>query len=323
MTTVTITNTFSAGNIISSSQMNANFTDVVNGFASSLGVNGAESMTGPIKHSDGSAASPSLSFSSDTNTGLFWKSADKIGISAGGSEVGYFGATAFEWLQTIELGHATDTTLARVSAGVVSIEGSNILLASNIGSTVQAYDAELAALAGLTSAADKLPYFTGSGTAAVTAFTSFARTLVDDTDAAAAQGTLGLTIATQAEMETATATNRTVSPGRQHFHPGHPKAGGFFDGTGTPAFAAGDYGMGAITDVATGRYTLNFDTAFSSTNFWISLATEFDIAGNGQLIGEQSTVARTESTIQIVTQSVSNSDNDLDKNNFAAWGDYA
>lgn len=99
---------------------------------------------------------------------------------------------------------ATASLLGRNTAGtgapeVLSASTVRTLLALVPGTDVQAYDAELAALAGLTSAADKFPYFTGSGTASLLTIVSAIRTILASADASTFRSNAGLAIGTNVQ----------------------------------------------------------------------------------------------------------------------------
>lgn len=155
--------------------------------------------------------------------------ADTADINAGTIDNTVIGATTpaagtFTNL-TVSTGSTIDFTGATVSNGgtftTVTISGGNISgivdldipdggtgastasaarnnLGVAIGSDVQAYDAGLQSISGLTTTANQMIYTTSSDTYATASLTSAGRALLDDADASAQRTTLGLgTIATQ------------------------------------------------------------------------------------------------------------------------------
>jgi hypothetical protein len=98
------------------------------------------------------------------------------------------------WTQ-VDLTAAVTGILPVANGGTASANAAaaRTALGLAIGTDVQAYNALLAALATLApTVADTMVYTTGVNTVTTAALTAFARTLLDDADAAAARATLGV-----------------------------------------------------------------------------------------------------------------------------------
>lgn len=103
-------------------------------------------------------------------------------------------ADTLEYFTGVDVAASTPLTpLARTLLDDTTQAAMQATLALVPGTTVQVHDATTTALAGVTTGADKLPFFTGVDTASTTTLTAFMRSLLDDPDAATARTTLGVT----------------------------------------------------------------------------------------------------------------------------------
>lgn len=170
----------------------------------------------------------------------------------------------------------TDTIYRRSGAATwsaVTIGG----LLSFSGGTLNVGDAELVALAGLTSAADKCAYFTGSGTAALTDCPSFGRSLMNAASASAARTTLGLVIGTDVQAQDAelAALAGLTSANNKCF---------YWTGTGTAAtFDCSSFGRGLVN--ASGAAAARASSQLNVDSFTGHGDSDYSIVATDRVVG--------------------------------------
>lgn len=307
--TMSIVNTFVAGNTITAAGHNQNNTDIANEITNSLALDGQSVMTGQLKAANGTVAAPSITFGSDLDTGFYRAAANAVSLSLGGADVVTFATATASFANTAVFssvrvaGGFTDTlTVTNAAASFTGLEaistdagasgpiirvyhnsaspaasdviGSFDFAGKDSGGTKTTYVSIGTILTDTTDTSEDADAYINRLVAGsmVTAFRTSATggNLTGDwtiSGAVSAATIAGAVVATQANMETGTATTLVTTPGRQHFHPKAPKAQAMFNGTGTLSLAATSSGVSSVTDNGTGDYTPNWTSAFANATY--------------------------------------------------------
>ena len=118
-------------------------------------------------------------------------------------------------VQDLESDANVDRPIAAGGTGASSASAARTNLGLEIGADVQAFDAGLLSIAGLTTAADKMIYTTALDTYAVTDLSAFGRSLIDDASAGDALTTLGVSAFAQTILDDADASAVLTTIGAQ------------------------------------------------------------------------------------------------------------
>lgn len=236
--TYTVPNTFVSGATITASGFNQNFSDLGSEITNSVAADGQTSMTGPLKAEDGTAAAPAFTFASNTNTGLFRKAANTLGIAIAGSEIGYFDSTGLTLSGSLSLSNGQTVPAGTVLPFAGSSAPAGYLLAYGQAVSRTTYAALFAVIGTTYGAGDgsttfNLPDLRGRTIAGAddmggSAASRLTSTYFGTSAVLAAVGGSQSHTLTQAELSVnlGTATSVVTDPGHTHVEWGVGGAGG-------------------------------------------------------------------------------------------------
>ncbi len=226
----------------------------------------------------GSTSSVSYAQTNDLNTGMYFPATDQWGLVAGGTAT--LTSTATVVTVPVALNVTGDITVNTDKFTVTASSG-NTLAAGTLTVTGAATLSSTLAVTGDVSVnTNKFTVAASSGNTVVagTLAITGATTAAGITASGAISGATaaGNMVASKAEMETGTATDKLVTPGRTQNHPGVAKAWGQVASNG--GLSSG-LNVSSITVNGTGDYTANLTTSFSSANFAVIASLDGSTSG--------------------------------------------
>lgn len=268
--TYTIPNTFSPGDVIESSDMNQNFSDIATEISNSVAADGQTAMTGPLKAPNGTVSAPAWTFGSDPDSGAYRIGANNIGFALGGVKIvdmsgsgvavtGTFSATG-----AMTLGGAFTVTTGgvTVSAGGAAVTG-NSTITGTLGVsgnfaintdkfTVTASNGSTVIGGGLTVAnAATLSHTLAVGSDFVINSDKF--TVVGSSGNTAIAGTLSVTGAATVNNASGVTARNTAKV--------------FVTFAGSDGSVVDGFGVSSVVKDSVGDWTVTFSSAFGSANY--------------------------------------------------------